>query len=378
MKSSVKHEKASEQLIWDMACRHLKKVLSEREISQWLSGYELRNIEEDKAVLLCRNGNCKGENQEKYLRELEKSLSWAAGKPLQLYIEMAGSHAGRIHRTGKKKNCLKKITVAVILMVIFGGLAMGAQTLRLSRPHKTFYRIVSDKMEDGFRIVLLSDLKGSSFGDANEELLESVRSLKPDLILLSGDMWGNNYAGAAEFCRQLVDIAETCYVFEENGTSNMNLETELNEAGIRVLADSSETFTVQNETIEIYGDGSGEKIFRNLYSRPSFQEFLNQNSDGFKILVSSDPYIYSSVSNERLPDLLLTGHTLGGGIRLPYVGAIYDSYYGFFPERQEKTYIYGEYSINESALIVSGGLSKEKGLRFNDRLELVVVDVSRY
>ena len=181
MKSSVKHEKASEQLIWDMACRHLKKVLSEREISQWLSGYELRNIEEDKAVLLCRNGNCKGENQEKYLRELEKSLSWAAGKPLQLYIEMAGSHAGRIHRTGKKKNCLKKITVAVILMVIFGGLAMGAQTLRLSRPHKTFYRIVSDKMEDGFRIVLLSDLKGSSFGDANEELLESVCTAEVEL-----------------------------------------------------------------------------------------------------------------------------------------------------------------------------------------------------
>lgn len=185
-------------------------------------------------------------------------------------------------------------------------------------------------------------------------------------------------ASAEKFCGQLADAAEVFYVLGGDDVQNAALEELLNRAGVNVLMDSSAALTIQDEMIEIYGIDPAIETFDELYSRSSFQEFLNENTDAFKILVSNEPYIYSSILDKQLPNLLLAGHTLGGGMRLPYIGAVYDGYYGFLPDQKENAYIYGEYSVNESVLIVNGGLSREGGLRLNDRLEMVIVDVSRY
>lgn len=378
MKNNEKLKSASDKLIWDMACRRLEKAFSEQEISQWLTNYEMGSIEGNKVFLLCKNKKSRAENNEKRLHELERALSWAAGRPLQLRVEMPQRQSNERHKAESRKCSLKGIASVAMSVVFLLGLLGGAQLLRLSFPRKTFYHIVSEKVENSFRIVQLSDQKGSRFGDGNEKLLESVCSLQPDLIVISGNMWGDDMASAEKFCGQLADAAEVFYVLGGDDVQNAALEELLNRAGVNVLMDSSAALTIQDEMIEIYGIDPAIKTFDELYSRSSFQEFLNENTDAFKILVSNEPYIYSSILDKQLPNLLLAGHTLGGGMRLPYIGAVYDGYYGFLPDQKENAYIYGEYSVNESVLIVNGGLSREGGLRLNDRLEMVIVDVSRY
>ena len=41
---------------------------------------------------------------------------------------------------------------------------------------------------DGFRIALITDLHGRSFGKNNDALVEKTRQAKPDLIALAGDI----------------------------------------------------------------------------------------------------------------------------------------------------------------------------------------------
>ena len=69
-------------------------------------------------------------------------------------------------------------------------------------------------------------------------------------------------------------------------------------------------------------------------------------------------------------------------MRLPYVGGVYETSHGLFPElgnvSGDESLIYGQYTVDSTPIIVSSGLSNRGVIRVNNRPELVVVDVSRY
>ena len=41
---------------------------------------------------------------------------------------------------------------------------------------------------DGYNIVQISDLHSKSFGKNNEKLLEKIKSLNPDIVVITGDL----------------------------------------------------------------------------------------------------------------------------------------------------------------------------------------------
>ena len=50
------------------------------------------------------------------------------------------------------------------------------------------YQIPSDKIDTPIRILQLTDLHNSEFGEDNQELIDRIASQSPDLILLTGDL----------------------------------------------------------------------------------------------------------------------------------------------------------------------------------------------
>ena len=46
---------------------------------------------------------------------------------------------------------------------------------------------------DGFRIVHLSDLHGKVFGKDNTELISKIKKLKPDIIVITGDLIDSSF-----------------------------------------------------------------------------------------------------------------------------------------------------------------------------------------
>ena len=78
--------------------------------------------------------------------------------------------------------------------------------------------------------------------------------------------------------------------------------------------------------------------------------FDNISSDEFNIMVTHCPDIINNNEiNTKYLDIILSGHSLGGQIYLPLIGALQKS-------EGADTYSHGKYSINETKLYVSNGL----------------------
>ncbi len=84
------------------------------------------------------------------------------------------------------------------------------------------------------------------------------------------------------------------------------------------------------------------------------------------ILLAHEPDIF-----ERVPDrvaLTVSGHTHGGQVRLPFVGALY------IPSHSSARYDYGHFSDGRRSLVVSGGLGMSGlPIRFNSPPEIVLI-----
>ena len=114
------------------------------------------------------------------------------------------------------------------------------------------------------------------------------------------------------------------------------------------------------------------------YAGESYGAFAQENPGRFKLMLCHEPYVFEQFQGERWADLVLCGHTHGGVVRIPYAGGLYERAHGLLPELLDEAYVYGQYSVGSTPLIVSGGLTNRGAIRVNNRPELVIIDVSRY
>ena len=92
----------------------------------------------------------------------------------------------------------------------------------------------------------------------------------------------------------------------------------------------------------------------------------------YTILLSHRPELMDIYEKEGI-DLVFAGHTHGGLVRLPAIGAVYALNQGFLPK-----YTAGVNTVGETSMVVSRGLGNNWiGQRINNRPELVVVTLRR-
>lgn len=368
----------SDKLTWELALRRLEKTVSDASPGGWLRNLSFIGIQGDVAVFsYSGDGAAEG-----HAESLEEALSWAAGRKITVEIRQRKPSVPR-NTSGKRaaKSKKKPFLAASICLILFIAAAFlaGRILLRDSGFEKEFYKITSTKIHGKFRLVQLSDLGNTSFGDGNSELVESVALLEPDLIVLTGNMAGSDKESALDLCRQLSEIAQIYYVFGENEESlGEGYREELEAEGVHVLDNEMASVAVEGELIDLYGVSPQVTSAEEVQGQEAFLEFYESSPEHFKIMVSSTPYMYSDTSFDDWPDLLLSGGTLGGGLHLPYLGVLHDDVYGFLPEWKENAYLYGKYYINTSPLIVSRGLTNEDVFRIGNSPELAVIDLSRY
>ena len=94
----------------------------------------------------------------------------------------------------------------------------------------------------------------------------------------------------------------------------------------------------------------------------------------FKLFLCHYPDVFKEAMEDYPVDLALCGHAHGGLIKLPGIGALYSNEQGFFPKLTQ-----GCLQLDGSTVVISRGLgNSSKVPRFNNRPELVVVDVDCY
>ena len=235
---------------------------------------------------------------------------------------------------------------------------------------------------DGHKIVQLSDLHNQEFGYENERLIERINQIKPDIIVMTGDMLTNTreVSTNGDVLIKLVESLNQQYPiyyvtgeheeglyyedrnkYQIDGTKE-DYEEKLSQLGVTVLNDEQVTITRQDATINVYG------LKEHLSGDIQIDKRLGQsNKEEVTILLSHRPTYFDDYTKWGA-DLIFCGDTHGGMIRLPMIGGILSAE-GFFPE-----YDGGLFRKENSVMVVSRGLGNNPiPLRINNRPEIVEV-----
>ena len=238
------------------------------------------------------------------------------------------------------------------------------------------------------RIAVISDLHGLEFGKANARLIEKIRAQEPDTIFLVGDMIESD-ADEADVRRLLVlieTLCETAPVYFAPGNHELEyMETDASlldqvaAAGATVVNDSYVDVTIAGQTLRIGGTmGHGFYFGRSqeeFESSPEYQ-FLKdfEQTDAPKICLAHmpDTFIFNGAYDLWDVDLVISGHTHGGLVRLPFVGGLYAPMQGWFP-----TYDLGQFQLGtHMQLIITAGLTGHGWVpRVNNPPEIAVVEL---
>jgi uncharacterized protein len=179
---------------------------------------------------------------------------------------------------------------------------------------------------DGLRVALVTDTHYSATVPA-DDIQQAVRATldaRPDLIVLGGDYvtWGGDHAtsgdrwyvdGAAELLAPLT-APHGVFAVLGNHDDDRDMPAALTSRGFEVLRDARTRIVVRNEALEIVG-------LRFWTRRLEPIARLLRGTGGTTLLLAHDPRRLKEASELDVP-LVLSGHTHGGQVVLPGVGAV--------------------------------------------------------
>jgi predicted MPP superfamily phosphohydrolase len=172
---------------------------------------------------------------------------------------------------------------------------------------------------DGLRVVMLTDLHLSP-SVPREDLEDAVKLAmgeRPDLIVLGGDYISFFDRYYAEPCAEvLAPLSAPFGIFAVLGNHDEEVEMPraLERRGIEVLRDARTTVSIRGERLDFVGI--------RFWTRTTVElARLLKGAGGTTVLLAHDPRRLQQAAALNIP-LMLSGHTHGGQIVLPGIGAI--------------------------------------------------------
>jgi predicted MPP superfamily phosphohydrolase len=171
----------------------------------------------------------------------------------------------------------------------------------------------------GLRIGLLTDIHRSQWVPEADvrHAARRLMSAKPDLIVLGGDYvtWRDRQfiAPSAEALEGL-SAPEGLFGILGNHDDDHEMPAALATRGVQMLKDARTRLTIRGETIELVG-------IRFWTKRAAEIAPLVRGAAGPVILLAHDPRRLTEAQALNIP-LVLSGHTHGGQVVLPLVGAV--------------------------------------------------------
>ncbi|HAE92398.1 MAG TPA: metallophosphoesterase, partial [Tissierella sp.] len=252
----------------------------------------------------------------------------------------------------------RKSKVIIVLLIIFTllGFYNGLVTRK--------YTVKTDKFlgDQSIRIVLISDLHSHIYGKNQSKIANKIKKQNPDIIALAGDIADDMVPikGTELFLKAIKDIAPVFYVTgnHEIWTGEVdNIKEIFRSFNINVLENDYKEVNINGIKLVI-GGVDDPYIIR--YKRPKsdwheeiYEAFLNIDSpSSYNILLSHRPEevnLYNSLSF----DMVLSGHSHGGQLRIPFIlNGLFAPDQGFFPK-----YAGGLYEHENYTHVVSRGVS---------------------
>lgn len=227
----------------------------------------------------------------------------------------------------------------------------------------TFVVLRSPKLtrDARLRIVHITDLHCDGFKRTDKKLVKTIAELKPDLIVFSGDA-ANTPLGLNDFRDCMKQLSAVAKTFGVTGNNDLRGEDVFTGTGVVRLDGQGEGVIVKGQPVWVNGVGADrpEQVEQAMSKAParSLDVFLYHYPAA--ILAKSVGAI----------DLLCTGHTHGGQVRLPFYGALLTN------SDVGKQFEYGLYKAGRTNMFVSRGVGTNVlPIRFLAPPEVAVIDV---
>ncbi len=236
------------------------------------------------------------------------------------------------------------------------------QVISVALPHLT----------SPLRMCQLTDLHGHMFKGSYSLLIRQITKDQPDVIVLTGDMIDRKtetFSDVLDLIEHLVTIAPVYFVMGNHEVSHPKQSVflhALTDIGVNVLRNESIMVHHQTDAIRLVGVGDASS-----YDADLARAFSGVHATEATILLSHTPDIVDQLSTEPVT-LILSGHTHGGQIRLPFIGAVITPGHGLFPRRTK-----GVYPLpNKRQVYIDSGLGMSRiPVRLCNQSQYSVIDM---
>ena len=204
---------------------------------------------------------------------------------------------------------------------------------------------------EGFKIALFSDLHLYPFTPIQvvQDAVNLANSFRPDLVILAGDFVWRYVEAAFDLVPVLSQLNPAKGTFAVLGNHDHRKGPEivaraLAEAGVEVLRNRGITIQIGHDSIYLAGIDS----VRSGAPSPS-AAFENKRGDLTSIVTVHEPDYIRNLAPRFPVDLQLSGHSHGGQVRLPMVGALVLPVWG-------EIYDMGLYRLGKTQLYTTRGI----------------------
>lgn len=205
----------------------------------------------------------------------------------------------------------------------------------------------------GLKIVHFSDLHyGMSVNeDVLSNLVNNINKTKPDIVVFTGDLIDRDTTYTEEikniiikYLSKIKSIYGNYYVNGNHDLVNNSFDLLMTSSNFKSLNNTSDII-YSSELDTIYIGGMSVKNYDITY--------LKELEDyDYKIFIMHYPDYMDKISQYNF-DLVLSGHSHNGQVRLPFIGALVK------PDNAKK-YYEEYYKINNTNLYISGGIGNSK------------------
>lgn len=275
------------------------------------------------------------------------------------------------------KNILLFLIVLLISEIIF---IFYFETYKIEIKKQKIKDMTLSHILQNLKVIQISDLQIKKYGVLETQLVRLINKIDPDIIFITGDLISDSNA-IHHLSRFLKNISKNNrYIIAVPGNSDHVSKGYMNDdLLIKDVFRNKNLFLLVNETIKI--EITRDNLKRDLYiiglddnftwNDNFYEASISVPNNAPKILLAHAPNIIEKIDTKNI-SLILSGHTHGGQIVLPFWGPLITNQVC----NAKKEYIAGLYNEKGTKLYVNRGIgtSHSLSIRLLSRPEITIFE----